>query len=145
MIASSDPHSNPLIKGHHVDAGKGIITLTIPDIDSLVATSIQVEVEGLSHNTNFPAQYDFQYHDKQATITISSPDTATLAMNAAKFMTRRIELTDEFSKTEKRHYADINDTTEVLSALREHAKQASSNVALAIDKLISTTQMIERM
>lgn len=148
MTQNHDSDKPALIQEYALDAQKGTLQLTIPMVDDMMATAVKLEVEGLQKSTNYPAHYDYAHNGDTINVTISSPDTACLAMNAAKFMTRRVREGSDLesllgSKAQK--YAEPAAITDVLTQLRDHAQQTTPNVARAIDNLIATTKSIELM
>ena|GEM_PF-5112460 len=120
----------PLIKSYHVGAG--------------IAASVEAEINRLNTETS-SAFIELKREGNDLTLVTRHSDIALLAMNVAKIMSRKVWVFSEAENGEVVKYASPTDIESVLTSLKEHAQQTSTNAALAIDRLIGVTKQIARV
>ena len=130
-----------LITKYNVNANDGKVTLYMPDLSPVIATSVAHEMEMLRHKEP-QVDVNFSCADGHAKIEVSSDNLAALALRTTQIMLRHVA---DLGEGTQHLYASNENIYDVLNQLKAHAQsQNSTHVVTAIDKLISTTKSIER-
>jgi hypothetical protein len=131
-----------LVKSAHTDLDNGTVTLKMPDVGYAIAKTIELEINNLKANKQFPADITYSYNDGTIQINIASDSVANIAINAVKIMTRRATSfldghLDNFL------YASEEDTKATLNVLAAIAdKRGEHHTKNQIEALVKTSQQI---